>query len=101
MSDYPPVEFNTSLDEAAAKRGQAGRFDAWAELAAALVSGISRDQDGRTVWTGPAADRWQEEFLGSSGVVKEIRKYPEAYRATARNMRASAKVLSEKPNRNT
>jgi uncharacterized protein YukE len=100
MSDYPPVMFNTNLEEAAAKRGQASRFDGWAELAAALVSGISRDQDGRTVWTGPAADRWQEEFLGSSGIVKEVRKYPEAYHATARNLRATAKDLADKPNRN-
>jgi hypothetical protein len=62
---------------------------------------VSLQQDGKTIWTGPAAERWQEEFLGSSGILKEIRKYPEAYHTTATNMRATAqKLMEDKYNRN-
>lgn len=96
-----PVMYNSSADEAAAKRAYATKFDGWAEQAAALVAGISRQQDGRDIWSGPAADNWELEFNGAGGITREIRKYPDAYRTTAQNMRESAKVLSTPDNRGT
>lgn len=96
-----PVMFNTSADEAAAKRQYAAKFDAWAENAAALVTGITRQQGGNDIWSGPAADSWETEFNGPSGITREIKKYPEAYHTTAKNMRESAETLSSRENHGT
>ncbi|WP_084957687.1 hypothetical protein [Thermoactinospora rubra] len=92
-----PIQYQSNRDEAAAKRSQAAKFDEWAEKAAGLVEGISRQLDGQDVWSGPAADAWEAELNGPSGITREIRKYPEAYRTTARNMRETARKLMETP----
>lgn len=94
-----PVMYQSNADEAAAKKAYAAKFDGWAENAAALITGITRHQGGKDIWSGPAADNWEAEFNGAGGITKEIKKYPEAYRTTAKNMRETAQKLNSPENR--
>jgi uncharacterized protein YukE len=75
---------------AADKDNLASHFDTWQRQVDALLTGVSTTQAGDEVWTGPAADRFNDALRP---LRRDLDKLPAAFRRTARNLRESARRL--------
>ncbi|MFI6320381.1 hypothetical protein ACIBG8_22800 [Nonomuraea sp. NPDC050556] len=97
---FAPITYNSSADEAAAKRAAARKFDEWAGLVGSFVSEVngSLERDGQRVWIGPSSEPFFAELRNYS---KKIPGYRNPYLDTAANLRKSAEVLEDPKNRNT
>jgi uncharacterized protein YukE len=78
------------LQRAADKDNLATQFDTWRSTVDALLRGVSTNQGGDEVWTGPAADRFNDALRP---LRREVDKLPEAFARTASNLRGSARRL--------
>jgi uncharacterized protein YukE len=75
---------------AAEQEALATRFDGWRRQVDALLRGVSTNQGGEEVWTGPAAVRFTDALRPLD---RELVALPAAFERTARNLRASARRL--------
>ncbi|MFI6476986.1 hypothetical protein ACIBH1_03565 [Nonomuraea sp. NPDC050663] len=98
---FPPLTFNSSADEASAKRTAARKFDEWAGTVASFTKDVAAklERDGEPVWSGPASEPFHRALLGDPAFTKKIPGYRNPYLDTAGNLRRSADRLEENRNR--